>query len=95
MWQKVEKLQFDFTAYNDSHQSSSRSNSRFLQFTCYRLNNLLHVLALSEYTFWYDMSAMNEKKYNCMNVVISEKTLVSRSVLDVTNFSPDFSEKES
>lgn len=52
------------------------------------------MLALSDYTFRYDMPAMNEKKYGCSHIIISEKTLVSRSVLDVTNFSPDFSEKE-
>jgi len=38
------------------------------------------------------MPAMKEKKYGCSNNIISEKTLVSRSVLDITSFPPDFSE---
>lgn len=52
------------------------------------------MLALSEYTFQYDIAATNEKKHGYSNITILENILAFGSVLVVTNFSSDFSEKE-
>lgn len=50
------------------------------------------MLALSEYTFQYDMAAMNENKRGCSNITILENTLFLGSVSVVTNFPLDFPE---
>lgn len=52
-----------------------------------------HTVALSEYTFQYDVAAMNEMS-GCSNTPILENTLASGSVLVAPKFPLYFSEKE-